>query len=305
MRVSAEAESITPTRPLISYVIVSKDEPLLDETLRAVEAQGDACELPSEVVVVDASDGRLDQVRRDHPAVRWIDFSSPPGVRISIPHQRNVGVRRARGEIVVFTDSGCLPRPDWSARLLEPVVRGREQVAVGRTIGRGKVDLYDALSGEPPGYVPECPTINIAFTRAAYEAVGGFDESFEYGSDVDFSWRLVDAGFRIRNVPDAVTTADWGSPRRQLRRAWTYGRARARLYRKHRGRLRRGWMRDPVPFAYGLFLVALPLTVRFRRLPLLLIVPALRNRRTGVGLTLADHLLQGAGFLRELMAPRA
>ena len=51
-------------------------------------------------------------------------------------------------------------------------------------------------------YLNECPTINLAFRREAFDAVGGFDEAFAYGSDVDFSWRLIDAGYRIRSVPD-------------------------------------------------------------------------------------------------------
>jgi hypothetical protein len=47
------------------------------------------------------------------------------------------------------------------------------------------------------------------------------------------------------------------------------------------------------------FLVGLPLTFLFPPFPALLLIPALRNRRTGIALTIADHLVQGAGFLRE------
>ena len=60
-------------------------------------------------------------------------------------------------------------------------------------------------------YLRECPTGNIAFHREAFDAIGGFDESFAFGSDIDFSWRLVDAGYRIRTVPDAVVRHDWGT----------------------------------------------------------------------------------------------
>jgi GT2 family glycosyltransferase len=284
----------------ISFIIISKDEPMLADTLAAVSRQANGLEHAAEVVVVDASNGRLDHIRRGHPGVHWIDFRPPAGARISIPHQRNEGVRRAAGEIIVFTDSGCLPEPGWAASLVAPVLDGRERVTAGRTIGRGAVDLYDATGPTPPAYLPECPTINMAFGRSAFDAVGGFDESFEYGSDVDFSWRLVDAGFMLRSVPDAIVTADWGSPRRQLKRAWSYGRARARLYRKHRQRIRTGWRDDPVPFAYAAFLLAFPLTLFFPAYPALLLLPALRNRRTRSALTIADHLLLGAGFLREL-----
>jgi GT2 family glycosyltransferase len=59
--------------------------------------------------------------------------------------------------------------------------------------------------------------------------VGGFDESFDYGSDIDFSWRLRDAGVRLRSVPEARVEHDWGSHSRQLRRAFRYGQARRQL----------------------------------------------------------------------------
>ena len=91
---------------MISVVIISKDEPDLDGTLADVAAQLDQLTEPGEIVVVDASSGRLDEIRRRHEdTVRWIDFKPPAGVRVSIPHQRNVGVREAKGDIIVFTDA--------------------------------------------------------------------------------------------------------------------------------------------------------------------------------------------------------
>jgi hypothetical protein len=95
---------------------------------------------------------------------------------------------------------------------------------------------------------------------------------------------------------------DWGAPHRQVKRAFAYGRARARLYAKHRRRIGRAVREDPIVFAYPLFLIGLPLTARFRAYPLLLLVPAWRNRREGVVRTLADHLVYGAGVLREVAA---
>lgn len=287
---------------MISFVVISKDEPLLQQTLGVVEQEVLRVPAEAEVVVVDASEGRLDAVRAAHPQCLWIDFVGPTNLAVSIPHQRNRGVAEARGEVIVFTDSGCLPEDGWASALIAPILAGEEHVTSGRTIGSGKVDMYDALGPDAPLYVEETPTINMAFTRESFERIGGFDESFAYGSDVDFSWRLRDAGFRIRTVPQAVVRADWGSERRQLRRAWGYGRARARLYAKHRARLRNAWRRDPVPFVYSCFLLGLPLARRFPAYGLLLLLPALRNRRTGPALTIADHLMQGAGFLRELVS---
>ena len=291
---------------VISVVVISKDEPALDQTLDGVQEQAAAVAEPSEIVVIDASAGRLGNVRAHHPRVRWIDYAPPGDVRVSIPHQRNRGVGAAHGELIVFVDAGCRPARDWLARLVAAIRDRGENVAAGLAIAPEQTHSHYQLEVErvrASDYLEEAPTLNLAFTRAAFDAVGGFDERFEYGSDIDFSWRLVDHGFRIRSVPDAVVEHDWGSPTRQLRRAYRYGRARARLYQKHAARRQRIWRADPVVLAYPAFLLGLPLSVILPAYPLLLLVPAWRARRHGVASVLADHLAYGAGVLSAI-APR-
>jgi GT2 family glycosyltransferase len=291
---------------VISIVVVSKDEPGLDGTLTDIAAQARLAGEAAEIVVVDASEGRLDRIRQRHgSAVRWVRFRSPPGQRVSIPHQRNAGVRAARGETIVFTDAGCRPEPDWLTRLVHPL-RHDEQVTAGLALTAcGEDGLYGRAAelARASRYLAECPTINLAFRREAFDAVGGFDERFAYGSDVDFSWRLVDAGYRIRSVPEAVVRrSDWGTWRRQLRRSFAYGRARARLYRKHRGRIRNILRADPMVVVYPAFLLGLPLTLIFPPYPALLLIPAWRNRSLGAARVVADHVTFGAGVLAELIS---
>jgi len=287
---------------MISIVIISKDEASLDETLTDVTAQGQALGEPCQVLVVDASDGRLDYIRDRH-AVTWLQFRRPPGAGTTIPHQRNAGVRAAEGDIIVFTDAGCTPDAEWLKRLVHPLREEGEHVTAGYTLAAAdRPGLYDLAPDEVAArrYLHECPTINLAFTRAAFDAVGGFDEGFAYGSDIDFRWRLTDAGYRIRSVPDAVVRHDWGTWSRQVRRSYRYGKARARLYRKHRSRLRRVLRTDPMVVVYPVFLLGLPLTLVFPPYPLLLLIPAWRNRAHGSVRVLTDHLTFGLGVLAEL-----
>jgi GT2 family glycosyltransferase len=286
---------------VISFVIISKDEPGLDGTLTAVAAQARARGEPFEIVVVDASARRLDWIRQRHEAtVRWIDFQRPPGVTVSIPHQRNAGVRAAAGDTIVFTDAGCQPETGWLDQLLSPLSEG-ESVAAGIALGASGSGPYALAVSRARAvrYLDECATINLAFRREAFDAVGGFDEAFAYGSDVDFSWRLIGAGFRIRSVPGSVVRHDWGTRRRQLRRSYLYGQARARLYRKHRRGLMHVLRADPMVVVYPVFLLGLPLTLVFPLYPALLLIPAWRNRSHGAVGVLVDHLSFGAGVLKE------
>ncbi len=290
----------------VSIVVISKDEPALADTLDSLVPLLD--EALDEVVVVDASGGQLDFIRDQHEWVAWVPFTPRPGAGVTIPEQRNLGVAEASGDVIVFTDCGCVPEPDWLPRLLAPILDGRESVTCGRTGSLGR-SIYDgALDGAamieqgiaPPDHVEECPTINMAFRREAFDQVGGFDESFQYGSDIDFSWRLTRAGLRIRYLPDAVVVHDWGDRRRQTRRALAYGKARAHLYRKHPDRLMGMLRDDPIVAAYPLFLLGLPLSLKWRAYPLLLAIPLWRNRGSQPVRVVVDHLWFGVGVLSEL-----
>jgi glycosyltransferase involved in cell wall biosynthesis len=284
---------------MVSIVVISKDEPALEQTLADVQRQALRLE-SSEVIVVDASAERLAHIQRAHPEVRWIDYVAPDGVAVSIPHQRNAGVRAASGEIIVFTDAGCAPRAQWLTRLIAPIASGMESVTAGVALPpQGTVSHYgnEVARVQAAEYLDDAPTINLAFRRDVFDAVDGFDERFEYGSDLDFTWRVNDGGFRIRSVPDAVVEHDWGTGRRQLRRAYLYGRAKGRLYTKHRGRRRTLWRRDPMVLVYPTFILGLPLTVLFPPYPLLLLVTLWRARGNSPVRVTADHLAFGAGVI--------
>jgi glycosyltransferase involved in cell wall biosynthesis len=291
---------------LISVVIICKDEASLADTLDIVTDQVAGLAEPGEVLVVDASGGRLDYIRQRYQAtVRWIDFQPPAGVRISIPHQRNAGVRATDSDIVIFTDAGCLPVAGWLEQMVTPLLKGDDAVSGTSQDLAGALTFPSASIGrfeEPEGRIclVECPTLNFGFRRAVFDELGGFDESFTYGSDVDFTWRLNDAGYRVRYIPDARLRHDYGASRRRNRRSYLYGKARARLYRKHRARRRTILRNDPITVVYPLFLLGLPLTFIFPLYPLLLLIPAWRNRSEGIFRVLVDHLWYGAGVLAEL-----
>lgn len=287
----------------VSVIVISKDEPALAATLDALQAEIAALgsEWSAEVLVVDASEGRLDDVRATHPWARWVDFQRPPGVGVSIPHQRNRGLGEAQGDIIVFTDAGCTPVPGWLPKLVQPVADGSESATCGPAwVGE---HMYGTQRGEhQPEYVEEAATINLAVSRDVFEVVGGFDERFAYGSDVDFSWRAVSHGFRLRWLPEAAVVHDWGTFRRNLKRSRQYGAARVRLYAKHRDRARRLLRDDPVIALYPLYMLAAPfflLRGRFGYFSLLLL-PLYRNRRRPhPERIVVFHLAEGVGSLQE------
>lgn len=287
-----------------SLVIVNKNERLLSDTLDAVKPF--VGHMLHEVVVVDASDGSLDDIRLSHEWARWIDYTQPPGISITIAHQRNLGVEVAEGDIIVFTDSGCFPEDGWLDRLLAPILYEGEFVSCGpaRSIGKSVYSGVHWWGNADEDYVPMATTINLAFRREAFNAVGGFDEAFGSAEDIDFTWRLTDCGFRLRWVQDSVVRHDWGTPERQLRRAFFYGKGGCRLLRKHPTRIRESAKQNSVPMIYALFLLGLPVMLKWRWYPFVLLWPIWRHRKEELRwLVLLDHLFMGAGMLHELVKP--
>jgi len=190
--------------------------------------------------------------------------------------------------------------------LLAPILDEGEFACCGpaRAIGKSVYSGVHWWGKADKDYVLMAPTINLAFRRETFEAVGGFDESFGSAEDIDFTWRLNDCGYRLRWVQDAVVQHDWGTPARQVRRAFFYGKGGCRLLRKHPHRIREATKQNSVPILYAIFLLGLPLMLKWKWYPLLLLWPIWRHRNEELRwLVLLDHLAMGAGVLHELVRP--
>jgi GT2 family glycosyltransferase len=289
------------SKPRVSVVIINKDDRAVADTLAALKLVRSP--LPFEVVVVDASQGRLDDIAKAFPKVRWVPFASKTGRRFTIPEQRNTGVAEARGDIIVYTDASCIPETNWLELLLAPIISGEESIVAGSTTSRGGPTIHDQNHERRQGqkYLEECPTINLAFTRAAFDKIGAFDERFDYGSDVDFSWRAAKVGYKVRYVPEARVAHDWGAPSEDAKRAYRYGVARARLYKKHPYRWRQLLGSDITALIYPAYILGLPLTIWFWPYPLLIIIPLIKNGRQQPLRVLKKHFVYAIGELRELV----
>ena len=106
------------------------------------------------------------------------------------------------------------------------------------------------LDDEEAEHLPGC---NLAVTCTAFDTIGGFDPQFHTaGDDVDFCWRLRDAGFRLGFVPGAFV---WHRRRPTigafLRQQLGYGRAEHLLLAKHPARFSKRGDAKWQGFIYG------------------------------------------------------
>ena len=155
--------------PETSIILINKGDRRIADSLDAIERWRAIDAERIEVIVVDGSEHRLDDIAARFPEVRWIPFSPIEG-RVTIPHQRNVGLDAARGGTIVFTDAGCIPDENWLELLTAPIELGAETVVAGSHRSPNGNSLRDEARSRRAGleYVAEAPTINLAIRRQAH-----------------------------------------------------------------------------------------------------------------------------------------
>ncbi len=265
-------------KPTISIIIIVKNDRGIADTLAGLATQKRP--VPTEIIVVDASEPSLMAgIRKQYPDVHWYQFVPIIPNKTSIPEQRNFGIRHAEGEIIVFIDANCVPSENWLVELTKPILDGSETMTAGSVRAsnpktRVNLNPVDMKSD----YLSSSPTINLAFKKNLLDKVGEFDESFLFGSDVDFTWRCRALGNKIRFVRQATVTHDWGDFKDEIKRSFKYGRARAKLLIKHPERRYEDLLGDSLAIpVYTLYFIGLPLTMIVWWYPFTILVLMAKN----------------------------
>jgi GT2 family glycosyltransferase len=209
--------------PLLSIVILSWNRKAdLFTTLQAVSRQGYT---GGETIVVDngSTDGSPEMVRALYPDVRLVTLPQNVGIE-----GLNVGMREARGEIVVLLDDDSYPVEGTLARLVVAFQRDPHMgIAAGRIVGSADAverERSVRLESEPGRDVPTFVGCGVGLRRAALEQAGLFDSAFFlYGNELDLAARVMDAGYAVRYLPGAVFVHAVSSTNRTSLRAEYYG----------------------------------------------------------------------------------
>jgi glycosyltransferase involved in cell wall biosynthesis len=165
-----------------------------------------------EFILIDnnSTDKSAEIVKR-YPAIRLL-FQPKQGSYAA----RNLGLKEARGQIIAFTDSDCVPRPDWLQQIAD-IMRSRE---VGLVLGRRefqgrsrRMSSLEAYEAQKANYILSGTnreafygyTNNMAVRRSLIDAIGPFME-LARGADTIFVRQVVDRfSCRIlRFSPDVV-----------------------------------------------------------------------------------------------------
>lgn len=317
---------------------VRNEAAYIERSLGAVLAQDYPAE-QMEILIVDgmSDDGTRDYIRSlqaTHPNLHLLDNPSkivPPGL--------NLGIRRAKGEIIVRVDGHCEIAPDYVRRCVEHLQNGN-----GDGFGR-----IDAVGGpiETVGETPEAEAIALAmsswfgvggsafrtikdrpllvetiafpaYTRQTIQKVGLFDEELVRNQDDEYNYRLLKSGGKILLAPDIQSRYYSRSSLRSLwRQYYQYGFWKVRVMQKHPRQMR--WRQFvPLGFVVSLLIsLSLSLILPIARWLLLAVVVAYLAADTLASLSLGRrhgwqlapqlllihpilHFSYGLGFLAGL-----
>lgn len=199
------------SEPFVSVIIpVFNDEVGLACCLEALQKQSYPRERFEALVVDNGSSDSSVEVASGYSFVK-IAREPKPGSYAA----RNTGIAEARGEVLAFTDSDCIPRRDWLeigvASLREQknvVIVGNISMFAKEAAHPSSVELYDMAVGFPQkSYVEKWrfgPTANLIALKSTFDEVGLFDSDLKSCGDVQWGQRASQAGFELKYVNEVV-----------------------------------------------------------------------------------------------------
>jgi GT2 family glycosyltransferase len=235
------------TLPTSTVVIATRGNPEL--VVDAVHSVLGGSTRPDQLIVVDQSQPLDARVAALADADETVELIHSDTVGLSVA--QNLAIRAASGEAIVFTDDDVRVDAHWLEEMLGALERGGERTAVtGRVLASdeevaGGRAIALAIDPEPAVYRGQLRKDvlsgnSMAFHRSAFAQCGLFDERLGSGSrfqsagDNDFGYRLLQAGYEIHYVPQAVVYHRARRANRELGKAMQrMGRGQGAFLAKH------------------------------------------------------------------------
>ena len=227
---------------------------VIGEQLAALSRQ--AWHRPWEIIVADngSSDGTVavvEEYKKTLPQLRLVDASGKRGAA----HARNAGAAAARGRAIAFCDADDQVGSGWLPAMGNALDRHR---FVAARVDLGKLNPPQLVHGiknsqgsglqrvDYPPHLPHAGGSTLGVTRAAHEAVGGFDEELLYLEDTDYCFRLQLSGVELHFLPEALVHYRFKDKNQALfNQARRWGQYNVLMYKRYRQnvRLKNPWRR--------------------------------------------------------------
>ncbi len=198
--------------PTVSIIIPSYNSfRTIEKSINSFKMQN--YEGSTEIIVIDSSPDLLvsDILNTKFPELKYEHSKE----RLYPHGARNIGAKKASGELIIFSDPDIYAPPDWVGIMVNNyltysgVIVGSlkcyNQSLTKKGIHITKFDLW--LPAEKNREIEISPTANMLISRDLLRSVGYFDRS-EFLGDTLLSWRIKDKGEKITFIPEAVVYHD-------------------------------------------------------------------------------------------------
>lgn len=207
-----------------SIIVAMKNEmPCARRCLEALIRQNYSADWLEIIVVDDGSTDETPEILAEyaskHPSVKVIRNELNHGGKKAALH---LGIQHSQGEILLFTDADCAPQPSWVSAMIRKfqpdtgIVVGFSPVIDPSNSVLGKVLQLDSLASGiiAAGAIGNssaitCTGRNLAYRRAVYEQVNGFQKILHsLSGDDDLFLQLVhketDWKIQFATAPEAI-----------------------------------------------------------------------------------------------------
>ncbi|MCL5432988.1 MAG: glycosyltransferase, partial [Patescibacteria group bacterium] len=196
---------------------------------------------PDEIIIVDggSNDNTLSIIQNSKFKIK--------NIRVKIITRkgnrsvgRNEAIKKATGNIILCTDSGCTLENKWVEYISKPFENKDVKVVAGyykgiyknmfqKSLNTYVLVMEDNIKKE---FLPS--TRSMAFRKSVWKKIGGFDETLSHNEDYEFARKIKKSGINIFFERKAVV--EW-MPRENLKEAFimffrfALGDAEAKIFR--------------------------------------------------------------------------
>jgi GT2 family glycosyltransferase len=225
----------------VTVAVCTRDRP--DRLRRCLDALG--CQrTPASVVVIDnapSTDATARLVAEQFPGFGYVVEPRP-----GLDHARNRALSACTSDVLAYTDDDAIADAGWTTALAaafdeEPDLAMLTGLVLPAALDTPAQELFERLGGFGRGFRRRWGSVtpgaagsrlgagewgtgaNMAFRRAALEAVGGFDPALDVGTvtggggDLDVFHRVLAAGRLVRYEPAAIVFHEHRASMAELR----------------------------------------------------------------------------------------
>lgn len=169
------------------------------------------------IIIVDggSSDGTYEAIQKYATHDNRISVYRKVG---NIAVGRNYGVKKSKGQILLFIDGGCVAHKNWLKEITEPfnkrdvhVVAGYYTMTTSNTVSRIAAAFHGVTTHKYDSKTFMPSARSLAIRKSTFLKIGGFNEQlYRAGEDTLLNYKLVKNNIPIFRAPKAIVY--WKAP---------------------------------------------------------------------------------------------